>query len=379
MNLNKQPLQRNLKNRWAFFGLKTLARSCLYAYVALNLSGCASFGPPSVDRDRYDYINAIASSWKQQTLLNIVKIRYADTPVFLDVGQIISGYQLQGTVAIGGGFSSNSVYGDVLNLGSSGSFTDKPTITYTPLTGAHFIQVMITPIPPPALLMRAEEGYPIDMLLQIGAQSMNGLSNRKGGARGHAADPDFVRLLAALQRLQASGVLDFRVEVSSQSKQEATILVISQKDIPPEVQADRVLVRKLLGLRPDLEEFKVVFGTVPRKDDEIAMQTRSGFQILNLLGSNVEVPPEHVAERRTYPPIPESENITQSMPRLIRIHAEQSPPADAFAAVKYRNYWYWVDDRDFRSKSVFTFLMVILTLAETREKAQAPIVTIQAN
>ena len=379
MNLNKQPLQRNLKNRWAFFGLKTLARSCLYAYVALNLSGCASFGPPSVDRDRYDYINAIASSWKQQTLLNIVKIRYADTPVFLDVGQIISGYQLQGTVAIGGGFSSNSVYGDVLNLGSSGSFTDKPTITYTPLTGAHFIQVMITPIPPPALLMRAEEGYPIDMLLQIGAQSMNGLSNRKGGARGHAADPDFVRLLAALQRLQASGVLDFRVEVSSQSKQEATILVISQKDIPPEVQAERVLVRKLLGLRPDLEEFKVVFGTVPRKDDEIAMQTRSGFQILNLLGSNVEVPPEHVAERRTYPPIPESENITQSMPRLIRIHAEQSPPADAFAAVKYRNYWYWVDDRDFRSKSVFTFLMVILTLAETREKAQAPIVTIQAN
>ena len=137
-----------------------------------------------MDRDRFDYINAIASSWKQQTLLNIVKMRYADTPVFLDVGQIISGYQLQGTVTVGGSLNSASAFGDVLNLGSAGTYTDRPTITYTPLMGAHFIQVMITPIPPPALLMRAEEGWPIDMLLQIGVQSINGLSNRKGGARG---------------------------------------------------------------------------------------------------------------------------------------------------------------------------------------------------
>jgi len=378
MNLRSRRWQRFLKNQGVFFGLGTLVRSCLWAGVALSLSGCASYGPPSVDRDRYDYINAIASSWKQQTLLNIVKMRYADTPVFLDVGQIISGYQLQGTVAIAGTLNSTSYFGDILSLGSSGSFTDKPTITYSPLTGAHFIQVMITPIPPPALLMRAQEGWPIDVLLQIGAQSINGLSNRKGGARGHAADPDFVRLVEAMQRLQASGVIDLRLEISSQTKQEATILVISQKGLAPEIQADRALVRKLLGLRPNLEEYKIVFGTVSRKDDEIAMQTRSGFQILNLLGSNVEVPPEHVAERRTYPPIVESGDA-QSLPPLIRIHAEQSQPTDAFAAVKYRDYWYWIDDKDFRSKGIFTFLMIIMTLSETGEKPQLPIVTIQGN
>jgi len=112
------------------------------------------------------------------------------------------------------------------------------------------MQVMITPIPPPALLMRAEEGWPIDMLLQIGAQSINGLSNRKGGARSHAADPDFVRLLEALQRLQASGVLDLRVGTSKESKQEGTVMIISQKDLSPEIQADRELVRKLLGCGP---------------------------------------------------------------------------------------------------------------------------------
>ncbi|MGZ8201504.1 MAG: hypothetical protein ACXWTP_05240 [Methylosarcina sp.] len=281
-------------------------------------------------------------------------------------------------MTVGASLNSASAVGDILNLGSGATYIDRPTITYTPLTGAHFMQVMITPIPPSALLMRAEEGWPIDMLLQIGAQSINGISNRKGGARGHAADPDFARLLAALQRLQASGVIDLRVGKAEDKNQESTVMVISQKKLSAEIQADRELVRKLLGLRPDIHEFNIIYGAVSGKEDVIAMQTRSGFQILNQLASNVDVPPEHIAEQRTYPPIPELGG-TQSLPPLIKIHAEKSRPADAFAAVKYRDYWYWIDDRDFRSKGIFTFLMIIMTLSETEDKAQLPVITIQGN
>jgi hypothetical protein len=360
-------------------GWATVGHICLLASIVLSLPGCASFGPPSVDRDRFDYINAIASSWKQQTLLNIVKMRYADTPVFLDVGQIISGYQLEGTVSVGGSVSSRSAYGDVLSLGTAGRYTDRPTITYTPLTGAHFIHVLMTPIPPPALFTLVEQGWPMDMLMQVGVQRINGISNSKAGARGHAADPDFARLLMAFQRLQASGALDLRVEVSKESKQEGMIMTISKKNLPSEIQADRDLVRKLLGARPDLQDFKVIYGGVSNKDDVVAIQTRSGLQILAELGANVEVPAQHIAELRTYTPIPELRGGAQSLLPLIRIHAEKLQPADAFAAVKYRDYWYWIDDRDFRSKGVFTFLMIIMTLAETGEKVQAPVVTIQGN
>lgn len=367
-----------LQKQEAAQGSTAIVRMCLLACIALNLPGCASFGPASVDRDRSDYINAIASSWKQQTLLNIVKMRYADTPVFLEVGQIISGYQLQGAVTVGGALNSASALGDIVNLGSAATYTDRPTITYTPLTGAHFLQVMMTPIPPPNLFRLIEQGWPVDMLLQVGAQSINGISNRKGGARGSAADPDFTALLAAFQRLQASGALGLRVVVSPETKQEGTVMVITRKDLPPEVEADRKLVRKLLGLRTDVPEFKVVYGSVPEKDDVVAVQTRSGFQILNLLGSTVEVPSEHVAEQRTYPQFAEPEGA-RPQPPLIRVHADNSLPDHAFAAVKYRDYWYWIDDRDFRSKSVFSFLMIIMTLADTGEKAQQPVVTIQGN
>jgi hypothetical protein len=85
-----------LKGGGLITGLSAAARACLLAGVLLGVSGCAGFGPVSVNRDRFDYIQAIGDSWKQQTLLNVVKLRYADTPVFLEVGQIISSYQVGG-------------------------------------------------------------------------------------------------------------------------------------------------------------------------------------------------------------------------------------------------------------------------------------------
>ena len=84
--------------------LNTLARSVLPGHVALT--GCTHLGPKTVAVDRFDYSTAIADSWKQQTLLNIVKLRYMDLPVFVDVASIVSGYSMQTGVSVNGTLSS---------------------------------------------------------------------------------------------------------------------------------------------------------------------------------------------------------------------------------------------------------------------------------
>jgi hypothetical protein len=58
---------------------------CRALLLCLLVAGCASMGPQSVPRDRFDYVTSISESWKRQMLLNLLKVRYADAPVFLDV------------------------------------------------------------------------------------------------------------------------------------------------------------------------------------------------------------------------------------------------------------------------------------------------------
>jgi hypothetical protein len=47
--------------------------------------------------------------------------------------------------------------------------------------------------------------------------------------------------------------------------------------------------------------------------------------------------------------------------------------------VRYQDSWFWIDNRDLKSKRVFTFLMVFSSIAETGAAPQVPIVTIPAN
>jgi hypothetical protein len=355
----------------------------LLALVVAGLSGCLGLGSSAISRDRVDYSTAIAESQKRQTLLNIVKLRYVDAPVFLDVAQIVGGYTMESTFsATGTIFNVSGVVPGVPNssvgLGAQGRFTERPTITYTPLTGPQFSRNILTPIPPAAILFLLQAGWPADLVLPLTVDSINGLQNRVGTpARMHPGDPEFWQLIDLLRKIQRSNAVGMRVEPrqDKQGKPEDVIVTFRLRAVPPEIAQAQAEARALLGLSADATDFRVVYGTSPPSGDQIAMMTRSIIQILIELATLVDVPPAHLAERRAAPTLPAPEGKVQP---LIRIVSSSEAPTDGFVSVRYRDHWYWIDDRDLLSKRTFSFLIILFSLADTGGRESLPLVTIPA-
>ena len=44
----------------------------------------------------------------------------------------------------------------------------------------------------------------------------------------------------------------------------------------------------------------------------------------------------------------------------------------------YRNQWFWIDDRDWKSKRALTAVMFLFTMAETGGEEKLPLITIPA-
>jgi hypothetical protein len=106
------------------------------------LTGCASVPPHRVAVDRMGYGEVIADSWKRQTLLNVVRLRYADAPVFLDVASVINSYSVAGKTSASAQLPEG-VAPNVFSLGAEGSWSNTPTVTYQPLLGDRFTRSML--------------------------------------------------------------------------------------------------------------------------------------------------------------------------------------------------------------------------------------------
>jgi hypothetical protein len=337
-----------------------------------GLAGCApGIGPQRLDIDQMGYADALGEGLKRQMLLNMVRLRYADVPTFLSVSQLIAGYQVQATGQLGLNAYPNAAPGNYATVGGTLQYTNRPTFTFTPVTGQRFAQSYLRPLAPAELLSLAQSGAPVDLLFRLGVQSVNGLPNgatQDGEAQ--AASGGFMALMHALRTIQAAGAVGLRFERGPAGVPGgARVFLLLGDDHSTAGEAARQ-VRRLLGQPPGVPELEVVYGRVPRGRGQVAVLTRSVLQVLYELGGQIEVAADDVARGETRP--------TDPGERLIRVRQGDRAPADAYAAVTYRGRAFWIESGDYRSKGAFTFAHVLQVLAESGQGQPTPIVTIPA-
>jgi hypothetical protein len=345
--------------------------------MLLFLTGCASTGPSTIARDRFDYITAISESWKRQMMLNLLKIRYTDAPVFMDVASVINSYEVAGEISLRGQVAdkfNNSLAGDqILSLGATGRYVDRPTISYQPLSGDKFARSMMMPIPISAVLFLIQSGYPADLVMRVCMNSINGLDNSYGGpGNPREGNPKFHELVSEIRKSQSVGGMGMRLKIAK-DKQPVVMFLRPVND--EAMAASNRRIRELLGLDGSANEYTVVIGDFPDNNLEVSMLSRSILQVMVDVASYVDIPAADAAEGRVYAPqrTPEQARL---FPPLITIRTGSTAPGDAFVSIQYRNQWFWIEDRDRPSKQMLTFLMMLFSLTETSTVQAAPILTV---
>ncbi len=328
-----------------------------------------------VPRARFDYSGVIERSWKEQMLLNMVRLRYLDPPFFLDVQQVIAQYTFEGSGTVGGTDLAGT---PTASAAVSGRWAESPTITLNPMTGQKFTKSLLQPISPADLWELVEAGWPISDIFIVAVRSINGLhATTTAHALKHPGDPDFYRVIGLLQQLQSADAFGLRVEEHDGKGTAIVAFLRTEKADQASIEAART-VRQLLRLDPDAKEFKLTFDPLPQDDKEIAMLTRSMLEILMEATAGVEIPDSDIQEGRASR-MDEVEASTPAMHTFkvrVRSSSGKPPDNDAFAAIRYRNQWFWIDDRDLAAKRGLGFLMMLFTLVESGATAAPPVLTI---
>jgi hypothetical protein len=351
------------------------------------ISGCAAQGAKRVPRDRFDYNAALAQSTREQMLLNIVRSRYLEVPVFLTVSSVLTQYEYDSSIGLTGILEFGSGTTD-RGIGEANlRFSERPTITYLPVEGQEFSAHLLSDIPSEIIFAAAQAGWSIDVFMRIGIQRLGAAENMSFGeipATGYGdSKTQFEDELKKLKRFERMIELIFILsdrevievqQVEKDEKSERYFLIA--EEVPEDLRPLLGELRQIIGLS-NRTRFRITERVTNIKDDEISIQTRSVMAMMEFMARGVEVPLAYLEEGRVIDyGLQSSEGEAAKGLIPFRMHSSKNRPQDVFAKVRYQDYWYYIDHTDITSKRALNLIIILFRLQAPTPAGAAPILTL---
>jgi hypothetical protein len=408
-------------------GLRLVVLLALWGFA----TGCA-LGPRAMESGRLRYNEAVKTTTEQQLLLNIVRLRYGDSPSSLSISTIADQRELSANLAATPFFASagagpwGTYRGAVLPQAMLAG-AERPTFSYTPNNDQEFARRLFTPLSIEGMAYLVRTTWPISTVFRLGLENLNWVENAETASGPTPVQPpvyaEFRAGIDALQRLQDRGLIDIVHEEQERRRTDALPAdsasataavdavragyeyrtdergrwsVIEKQRIPvlrigptPPDDPDVMEFCQSFRLDPALRRYELTTekldpfleGAPSTGVDVLDLETRSLLQILFFAAHAVEIPPEHVACGlvRTTSGGPGGDFDWQEvLGGLLRIEsaAGRHPPACAHVAVQYQGSWFFIDERDHDSKATFALLMELSQLELGSGQANTPLLTI---
>ncbi len=356
---------------------------CLLALLA---SGCATgFGPKALRSERPDYNQQIVRSTDAEMLRNLVRLRYNDTPLFLELGAVVASYGYDASFNASGFIPASGT--NTASLGTALAYGEHPTVTYTPLAGDEFATRMLTPIPLDSFMLFTQTGWSDARMLLVAVQRVNDLFNAPtatGPTPERKPDyEDFVDFAERLHRLQSARLVGLNWEAKEHETDppghNPHFWLRPPADPNSPLAADVAAVRRYLDLEPGRDDFTLTAFPFKRKPNEVGMRCRSLLAVLYFLSQSVEPPAPHVqAGLVTVTKDADGEPFDWSKVtgKILRIHSQEERPQKAYIAVQHRGWWFYIADDDQSSKSTFSLLNILFSLQSATGKGKSPVLTL---
>lgn len=355
-------------------GLHCLKVFAVASAILIFTYGCASMGPEHLRDTHPLYNDAIVDSINEQLLNNLVRLRYRDPTFFLDVASVAASMRMNVAGTANGQVNSASP----LTLGTDATYEIFPTISYAPLQGEDFVKSLLSPISIDALVALSGSGWSLGRVFGLCVESINGVDNAPSASgpspeRAPKHYKEWNKLVDTFEKLEDDHLIEARIDKASKDLKISFEPSDEFKDVEQSIKAQ-------LKLDPSRSVFDVDGDAIERRPDTIQIVPRPLMSTFFYLSHRVDVPIEH--KLNGWVTITKNKDGSEfdwgdtPAGRLFHVRVSKEKPEDAFVAVPYESYWYFIPKNDIESKSTFLLLSQLFRLQAGAAKSIGPTLTI---
>ena len=349
-----------------------LVALCVVPLVS-SVTGCIVAGPASIAAGRGVYNEVINRTEDEQLLNMIVRERYSATYGRLGVASVTASIRASAKVGAQFGLSrtvKEDYDGNLVPLAAGVAYEENPTISYIPLGGEEFVQRLVSPLSmEESLLMQRYARHWGRGYMKIGIRSINGIRNPRPPAVGKESVM-FDRVVHLWQQLSLAGVLVVARDPNGDFK---AVFVVD--DAEHGKVLEELLELAKISKRPSGGRLVLPVGVAVEgwSEDAFIFETLSVLDVLRTAGACIEIPAPHL-EAGVVEPREGKTGRGFMCIRTSRVH----PDGEGTVAIRYRGWWYYVDDADPKSKRAFLTLRMLvgLRLHKPSHDQVAPVLTI---
>jgi len=361
--------------KWSRCQTRSSRNRLTVCLLSCLLISCTYVGPSALRSGRLAYNEAIIETDNQQILLAVVRHRYSERSSLLAVASITANVSVTTNTGVQLGFGNDGNFaGNLVPFSAGVVYEENPTISYAPVVGEKYARRLMSPVPIAALAQLAGSLVDPAPIYSALVSSVNGIYNPEFVFAASQPDPRFSRLVTILTELTQARRLHWVEDLQHEGRFSIVIDHYS-----PTFAAEVSELLGMLGLpAPKKRSSRVVLPVSLSLDGRdsggVGIITRSVFNLVEVLSAAVELPGRDQEDGVSirYPPL-------GLVGKGLHVRRSEAEPEHASVAVKFRDGWFYIDNRDPVTKGYFRILIALwsATISDsTAGSAGAPVLTV---